>query len=76
MVTIHGTGFAAFAKWGGGAQTARCRWAGSTLTIPTALSDTAVICASAAQQYTTSTTTSVELARAARDLCADHARKG
>ena len=46
-VTVHGTGLAAFAGWGAPPAAARCRWDGTQVTIPTALTAGYVVCATA-----------------------------
>ena len=46
-VTVHGTGLAAFAGWGAPPAAARCRWDGTQVTIPTALTAGYVVRATA-----------------------------
>ena len=46
-VTVHGTGLAAFAGWGAPPAAARCRWDGTQVTIPTALTAGYVVCTTA-----------------------------
>ena len=46
-VTVHGAGLAAFAGWGAPPGAARCRWDGTQVTIPSALTATYVVCATA-----------------------------
>ena len=59
---MHGTGLAAFAGWGAPPAAARCRWDGTQVTIPTALTAGYVVCATAPQLFTRATSVTLELA--------------
>ena len=70
VITVHGEGLAAFRAWGADADNARCRWHGTELTVPTALTDTQLVCPSASMPFTSPTEVSLEVALNGRDYIA------